>query len=200
MFRRENLDLKDRIPFDRPTCHSHAISRKQFRPASATTRHSGLSCCARVFSAWSLETCNGQDRSRDYINATIGFEELSELTGKPAKSLMRMMGPGGNPTARNLLEVVAHLQKAEGLRFELSKPGSAFLRRPATNTWRLIDHDASRAGLAWELNPHQCGPHPSPSAHDDVPPGAGASAARRPCLPSGRSGRARPSFHRSARR
>ena len=30
---------------------------------------------------------------RDYINATIGFEELSSLTNKPSKSLMRMFGP-----------------------------------------------------------------------------------------------------------
>ena len=57
---------------------------------------------------------------RDYINGTIGFEKLSGLTHKPPKSLMRMLGPKGNPQARNLFEVIAHLQKAEGLRFELS--------------------------------------------------------------------------------
>src|ERR1700680_1721617 len=57
---------------------------------------------------------------RDYINGTIGFEKLSGLTHKPSKSLMRMLGPKGNPQARNLLEVISHLQKAEGLRFELS--------------------------------------------------------------------------------
>lgn len=28
---------------------------------------------------------------RDYINATIGFEELSRRTKRPAKSLMRML-------------------------------------------------------------------------------------------------------------
>lgn len=57
---------------------------------------------------------------RDYINATIGFEELSRLTNRPAKSLMRMLGPKGNPQARNLFEVLGHLQRAEGLHFELS--------------------------------------------------------------------------------
>lgn len=57
---------------------------------------------------------------RDYINATMGFEELSGLTKKPAKSLMRMLGPNGNPQARNLLEVIAQLQRAEGLHFEVS--------------------------------------------------------------------------------
>ena len=57
---------------------------------------------------------------RDYINATIGFDALSALTDKPTKSLMRMLGPGGNPTARNLIEVIGFLRKAEGVRFELS--------------------------------------------------------------------------------
>jgi hypothetical protein len=33
---------------------------------------------------------------------------------------MRMLGPAGNPQARNLFEVIHHLQKAEGLHFELS--------------------------------------------------------------------------------
>jgi len=57
---------------------------------------------------------------RDDINATIGFEELSRRTKRPAKSLMRMLGPTGNPRARNLFAVIHHLQKAEGLHFELS--------------------------------------------------------------------------------
>ena len=57
---------------------------------------------------------------RDYINATIGFEELSRRTKRPAKSLMRMLGPTGNPQARNLFEVIGHLQRAEGLHFELT--------------------------------------------------------------------------------
>ena len=57
---------------------------------------------------------------RDYINATIGFDELSRRTKRPAKSLMRMLGPSGNPQAHNLLEVINHLQKAEGLHFEVS--------------------------------------------------------------------------------
>ena len=60
---------------------------------------------------------------REYINATIGFEELSDLTQTPSKSLMRMLGPKGNPQARNLFDVIAHLQRAEGLHFELSLKG-----------------------------------------------------------------------------
>jgi hypothetical protein len=34
--------------------------------------------------------------------------------------LMRMLSPSGNPQARNLFEVIQHLQKVEGLHFELS--------------------------------------------------------------------------------
>lgn len=56
---------------------------------------------------------------RDYINATMGFEALSALTQKSPKSLMRMFGPTGNPQARNLFEVIGHLQRAERLHFEI---------------------------------------------------------------------------------
>ncbi len=56
---------------------------------------------------------------RDYINATIGFEELGGLTDKSPKSLMRMFGPKGNPQARNLFEIIDTLQKREGVHFEV---------------------------------------------------------------------------------
>ncbi len=56
---------------------------------------------------------------RDYINATIGFTELAEATQIPSKSLMRMLGPSGNPRADNLLAVVRLLQQQEGVRFQV---------------------------------------------------------------------------------
>jgi hypothetical protein len=34
---------------------------------------------------------------RDYINATIQVQAMSDLTRTPSKSLMRMLGPKGNP-------------------------------------------------------------------------------------------------------
>jgi hypothetical protein len=64
-----------------------------------------------------LET--GKAILRDYINATLGFENLSNLTRKPAKSLMRMFGPKGNPRAGNLFEILVHLQKSGGIRLRL---------------------------------------------------------------------------------
>jgi DNA-binding phage protein len=57
---------------------------------------------------------------RDFINATVGFTELAEATRIPSKSLMRMLGPTGNPRADNLFEVVSVLQRREGLRFHVT--------------------------------------------------------------------------------
>jgi hypothetical protein len=51
---------------------------------------------------------------REYVNGTIGFLKLGAALGRSPKSLMRMLSPQGNPQARNLFEMVAYLQKAEG--------------------------------------------------------------------------------------
>jgi DNA-binding phage protein len=56
---------------------------------------------------------------RDFINATIGFPALAKATGIPPKSLMRMFGPSGNPTAANLSEVIRVLQKKTGVHLEV---------------------------------------------------------------------------------
>jgi len=56
---------------------------------------------------------------RDYINATVGFGALAAATGTPAKSLMRMFGPSGNPSARNLFAVIGVLQRDSGVALEV---------------------------------------------------------------------------------
>lgn len=61
----------------------------------------------------------GKTVLRDYIKATVGFADLAAATRIPSKSLMRMLGPAGNPRATNLLGIVAFLQKREGVRFRL---------------------------------------------------------------------------------
>ena len=65
------------------------------------------------------DTETGKIVLRDYINATIGFEELASQIGKPSKSLMRMFGPKGNPQARNLFDVIGCIQKHEGIHLEV---------------------------------------------------------------------------------
>jgi hypothetical protein len=56
---------------------------------------------------------------RDYIKATVGFEKLGAATGAPAKSLIRMFGPRGNPQAKNLFSVIGYLQKRAGMRLHV---------------------------------------------------------------------------------
>jgi len=53
---------------------------------------------------------------RDFINATVGFEQLAAATGTPTKSLMRMFSRAGNPNARNLFNVLCELQRQSGVR------------------------------------------------------------------------------------
>jgi len=65
-----------------------------------------------------LET--GKAILRDYIKATVGFEELGEATGTQPKSLIRMFGPRGNPQARNLFSVLAYLQKHAGVELHVT--------------------------------------------------------------------------------
>jgi hypothetical protein len=50
---------------------------------------------------------------RDYINATVGFNRLGAATHHSPKSLMRMLGPHGNPQTQILFEVLKYLQKEE---------------------------------------------------------------------------------------
>jgi hypothetical protein len=58
---------------------------------------------------------------RDYIKATVGFEELGEATGTQPKSLIRMFGPRGNPQARNLFGIIGYLQKQAGVELHVSQ-------------------------------------------------------------------------------
>jgi len=62
---------------------------------------------------------DGRAALRAYINATIGFERLGEVLGRPPKSLMRMFGPNGNPTAQNLLGVIRALQDETCVHLEI---------------------------------------------------------------------------------
>ena len=62
----------------------------------------------------------GKTILRDYIKATVGFEKLGEATGAPAKSLIRMFGPRGNPQAKNLFSVLGYLQRQAGLQLHVT--------------------------------------------------------------------------------
>ncbi len=57
---------------------------------------------------------------RDYIKATVGFEQLGHATKTQPKSLIRMFGPRGNPQAKNLFSVIGYLQKRAGLQLHVT--------------------------------------------------------------------------------
>jgi DNA-binding phage protein len=79
---------------------------------------------------------------RDVIKGSIGYAELSRCTGTPEKSLVRMFGPNGNPTAANMFSVLAQLQRHSGVSLQVQavpiarkrsgKPRSTSARRAAS--------------------------------------------------------------------
>ncbi|MGH9352427.1 MAG: DNA-binding protein [Terriglobia bacterium] len=62
---------------------------------------------------------------RDYVNATVGFGALATALGRSPKSVMRMLGPSGNPQARNLFKIVGYLQRKERVSFHLKVQSAA---------------------------------------------------------------------------
>jgi DNA-binding phage protein len=56
---------------------------------------------------------------RDLVNATVGFEQLAKLTGKPAKSLHRMLSANGNPSMDNLATIFDILRDALNVEIEV---------------------------------------------------------------------------------
>lgn len=67
----------------------------------------------------------GKAMLRDYVNATITFDGLAKETGKPSKSLQRMLGPRGNPTAESLFAIIKVLQESAHIRFAVTPKRAA---------------------------------------------------------------------------
>ncbi|MGB7282688.1 MAG: hypothetical protein WBE13_10535 [Candidatus Acidiferrum sp.] len=81
---------------------------------------------------------------RDYINATVGFPKLAEATKIHVKTIHQMFGPKGNPTASRLFEIIAYLQEAEGVRFEV-RPARATRRKKKAGLGRRVKRVGSAA-------------------------------------------------------
>jgi DNA-binding phage protein len=52
---------------------------------------------------------------RDLVNATIGFAALATKTGRPPKSLQRMLSKSGNPSMDNLAAIIGALRMSLGV-------------------------------------------------------------------------------------
>ena len=61
----------------------------------------------------------GKAMLRDYINATITFQQLAKKLKKPDKSVHRMLGPRGNPRAENIIEIIKILQTHERIKLRV---------------------------------------------------------------------------------
>ncbi len=57
----------------------------------------------------------GKALLRDYIKATTSFDEVAGAVGKSDKSIQRMLGPRGNPTAENIFAIIKVLQEFEAV-------------------------------------------------------------------------------------
>lgn len=56
---------------------------------------------------------------RDLVNGTIGFEGLASVTGKPSKSLHRMLSAKGNPTMDSLTMILGALRQELGVEIQV---------------------------------------------------------------------------------
>lgn len=75
--------------------------------------------CLLVASAQALldgDVPLAQGLLRRLIDATIGFTVLAQLMDAHPKSLIRMLGPRGNPSARHLASILARAAYADGMR------------------------------------------------------------------------------------
>jgi len=57
---------------------------------------------------------------RELVNATVGFEGLSEMTHRPSKSLHRMLSAAGNPTMDNLAAIFDAVRGALNVRLKVN--------------------------------------------------------------------------------
>lgn len=53
---------------------------------------------------------------RRLVDATIGFNGLAALMDANPKSLIRMLSPNGNPSARHLMSIMRRAANADGVR------------------------------------------------------------------------------------
>lgn len=69
---------------------------------------------------------------RRFVDTTCGFAQLSELAEGHPKSLVRMLGPNGNPSARRLVAILTRLAWSHGVQFNVAiKPKRGPRLQPA---------------------------------------------------------------------
>ena len=54
------------------------------------------------------------------VDTTVGFDVLAQTTEGHPKSLVRMLGPKGNPSAKHLVAVLTRLARLHRVRFSVA--------------------------------------------------------------------------------
>jgi len=75
------------------------------------------------------DLATGRAILRNYVNATIGFQQLAKAIGGQEKSLMRMLAPNGSPLASNLFQMIHALQQFNDVHLEVSAVPRKAMRR-----------------------------------------------------------------------
>ena len=70
------------------------------------------------------DVATGEEILRDAVKATVGLEKLGEATGRPAKSLIRMLDARGNRQACNLFGIIGYLQKQAEVELQVAAVGA----------------------------------------------------------------------------
>lgn len=92
------------------TAKARAVHDPAFRAAL-------LGEAVEAFAAGDADT--GKALIRDYINATVGFDQLGEAVAIDPKNLMRMFGPRGNARLANLSAVLRELNRREAVHLKV---------------------------------------------------------------------------------
>jgi DNA-binding phage protein len=85
--------------------------------------------CSAVQCLLDNDLATGRAILRNYVNATIGFQQLARIVGGQEKSLMRMLSANGNPLASNLFQVIHALQQCNDVHLEVSAVARKAMRR-----------------------------------------------------------------------
>ncbi|HTP06473.1 MAG TPA: transcriptional regulator [Nitrospirota bacterium] len=86
-------------------------------PSDHTFRRQMLTEAVNELLAGDLDA--GKAMLRDYINATITFQQLAKKLKKTDKIVHGMLGPRGNPRAGNILEIIKILQTNERVKLRV---------------------------------------------------------------------------------
>jgi len=70
----------------------------------------------------------GKKLLRDYINATITFQQLAKELNKSSKSIHRMLGPNGNPRLDCIFGIIKVLQMHEHVTLRAKIQNAAYRR------------------------------------------------------------------------